>query len=1077
MENANPTLEQSSPAAVEQDTIAGAQYRVTRKLGAGGMGAVYAAEHSMLGRVDAVKVLLPELSTNVDAVDRFFNEAKAATAINHPGIVKVYDSGQNPDGSAYIVMELLDGEDLEGRLARVSRLPVPQALRFLAQISSTLKAAHNHGIVHRDLKPGNIFLVPDPQVAGGERIKLLDFGIAKIAPHRHGGDDTQKTRAEDVLGTPLYMAPEQCRRADQVDQRSDLYSLGCILYEMLCGQPPFTGLAPMVIAAHLRDQPVPPSQLEPGVSPELEALVLRLLAKDPSERYQSADELEHALRALPGAPASLVSAGNRTGTGSMGSWLSRATLDRAHRMASQHTTAEGGLDPTKTAMIVLPKRRPVAMIAAMIAVFAAFAAVMLYLGHTSKKAPAVAVTEPGTAAPERPAELPPPPKVALRVKLHAGQARGSGRRGEGGAGEAGDTGTIVLDSVGNEDVGRDQALSRPSLRSLFAEASLTDILSARVVVEAVATLAVAAEIAEAPAPSPLLSWKIRTAPAGATVIHEDGRVLGITPLEVEFEAIEPEPGARVDEIFTLSLDGYEQDSLTLRYDEDFDREVGLVPWLERQVVTVPPGATVFDSAGQEVGTTPWVATISREGAPRVYSLQLAGHEDQPLTIVPDQELPTPIVLEPYYHATLTTEPPGADVVVTGTGEEAQTPYEITLSKATPELALSLSKDDYEPVEMTVRRGDDLSEAVALVPLYAATLRSRPEGAEVYAGATRLGQTPYELSMSHEDPDQALTLRLRGYEDEVVSVRHGDDLGQPVELVPLYVATVRATERGVEVYDQAGQRVGRTPYELTLARGDPPVSLTLRKRGYADATIEVRHGADLSKPIALAAVREISLRTRPEGVRVHAAADGRLLGTTPGWRRRFVEGDPALEVILRHPGYAEQRLTLGVDAEVPGLIRMGALVTVTIESSPPGARVIDEAGKVLGTTPWTGEVSEGRRPLRFTVAHDDYVAQTVRIRPTDDVTRRVALVEVEHQVELVIDSSPRGAVVYDGRTRLGRTPHSMVVRQGAPTLRLELRRAGYANRTVRVQTDGRRLPVYELEPCVIGRFRNPYCNQD
>ncbi|HUQ03996.1 MAG TPA: protein kinase [Kofleriaceae bacterium] len=267
-------------------------YTIERELGRGGMGAVYAAVHGLLGRRAAVKVLLPELSRNQDHVQRFFNEARAATAINHPSIVEIYDFGWSPDGSAYIVMELMDGESLSARLRRLRRLPVANALTVARQIANALAAAHKAGIVHRDLKPDNVFLVPDIEVAGGERVKLLDFGIAKLAAD--GG--VSRTTTGAIMGTPLYMSPEQCEGARQVDHRTDLYALGCILFEMITGRVPFVheGVGGL-IGMHLYVAPPELRSLAPEAPAEVEAIVARLLAKKPDERFQTADELSAAL--------------------------------------------------------------------------------------------------------------------------------------------------------------------------------------------------------------------------------------------------------------------------------------------------------------------------------------------------------------------------------------------------------------------------------------------------------------------------------------------------------------------------------------------------------------------------------------------------------------------------------------------------------------------------------------------------------------------------------------------------------------------------------------------------------------
>jgi serine/threonine protein kinase len=271
-------------------------YRIVGKIGEGGMGAVYRAEHALIGKRAAVKVLLPDLSRNPELVQRFFNEARTATSIHDPGIVEVFDYGHHTDGSAYIVMEMLDGEPLAARLAR-GRLHPAQAVRLMRQVARALAAAHGRGIIHRDLKPDNIHIVPDPEVTGGERTKILDFGIAKLAD----GHEGVRTRTGAVIGTPIYMSPEQCRGNVAVDHRADLYALGVIFFEMLCGRPPFasTGLGEL-FAEHMFNPPPPPRSIEPAIPPPVEALVLRLLAKDPNARFQRAEELVGALDLLEG---------------------------------------------------------------------------------------------------------------------------------------------------------------------------------------------------------------------------------------------------------------------------------------------------------------------------------------------------------------------------------------------------------------------------------------------------------------------------------------------------------------------------------------------------------------------------------------------------------------------------------------------------------------------------------------------------------------------------------------------------------------------------------------------------------
>jgi len=271
-------------------------YRVISELSTGGMGTVYRAQHELLGRSAAVKLLRPELTANEELLQRFFNEAKAATAIRHPGIVEVYDFGYTDDGRAYIVMELLDGEPLGERIRRCGRLSETETEGIGRQIAGSLRAAHAKGIVHRDLKPDNVFLVPDAD-GHGDRVKVLDFGIAKLLDV--SPTSVRHTQTGVLMGTPLYMAPEQARAAGQIDHRADLYSLGCILYEMLVGQPPFVADgAGEIIALQLFAAPEPPSKRLTELHPELERIVMRLLEKEPEARYQHAVEVHDVLHAL-----------------------------------------------------------------------------------------------------------------------------------------------------------------------------------------------------------------------------------------------------------------------------------------------------------------------------------------------------------------------------------------------------------------------------------------------------------------------------------------------------------------------------------------------------------------------------------------------------------------------------------------------------------------------------------------------------------------------------------------------------------------------------------------------------------
>ena len=276
-------------------------YRVTGKLGEGGMGVVYLAEHRSIGRKAAIKVLLPELSRDAAIVQRFFNEARATAMIKHPGMVDIFDFGTLPDGSAFIAMEFLDGQSLAAAIEAEGRMPLSTIVAIGRQAAAALAAAHDKGIVHRDLKPDNMFLLPDAEASGGARVKVLDFGIAKLAAGNADGSGL-KTRTGVMMGTPIYMSPEQAKSAGEVDYRSDIYSLGCVLYEMACGRPPFVKESfGELIAAHIFEVPEAPRSLVPEISEGLETLLLRALAKKPEQRQQSMGALRIELDALVGS--------------------------------------------------------------------------------------------------------------------------------------------------------------------------------------------------------------------------------------------------------------------------------------------------------------------------------------------------------------------------------------------------------------------------------------------------------------------------------------------------------------------------------------------------------------------------------------------------------------------------------------------------------------------------------------------------------------------------------------------------------------------------------------------------------
>lgn len=284
-------------------------YTVVRRLGAGGMGEVYLARHRVLAREAAIKVLLPEISMDEALVMRFFNEARATAQLRHPNIVEVFDCDTLPNGRAYIVMEFLAGESLRNCLDRVGRLaPDFRSIAALTgMVADALQAAHDHGIVHRDLKPDNMFLTVPPHQQDQLTVKVLDFGIAKLLSS--GDHGLTATRTGSLLGTPLYMSPEQCRGISTIGHSTDIYSLGCVLFETIAGRPPFPLDAPGdILVAHIAQAAPVLSSVVPETPPELDVLVGQMLAKEPTARVPSMTAIVAAMEAYLGAHKSDFSA-------------------------------------------------------------------------------------------------------------------------------------------------------------------------------------------------------------------------------------------------------------------------------------------------------------------------------------------------------------------------------------------------------------------------------------------------------------------------------------------------------------------------------------------------------------------------------------------------------------------------------------------------------------------------------------------------------------------------------------------------------------------------------------------------
>ncbi|MGE0872646.1 MAG: serine/threonine-protein kinase [Kofleriaceae bacterium] len=278
-------------------TILHDRWHILSVLGHGAMGEVFLADNVKLGRKEAVKILMPLLAADPLFVRRFRREARAVNRLRHPNIVALYDFGQLLDERFFLSMEYAQGEGLHLHRKRATRFTIPRALHVLDQLVRAVHHAHSRGVVHRDLKPENLILV-----GNDEDLKVLDFGIAKIVAPDHQ-ESVALSSDRQLWGTPAYMSPERASGVGD-DPRSDLYSIGCIGYELVAGGPPFRGNPAEILYAHTTQDPVPPSMHRGEPIPsELEAVILRCLEKDPARRYQSAAELYAALRQVPGYPA------------------------------------------------------------------------------------------------------------------------------------------------------------------------------------------------------------------------------------------------------------------------------------------------------------------------------------------------------------------------------------------------------------------------------------------------------------------------------------------------------------------------------------------------------------------------------------------------------------------------------------------------------------------------------------------------------------------------------------------------------------------------------------------------------
>lgn len=391
-----PSTDDGAATAELVGTTLQSRYRLTRLIGKGGMGTVYEAVQVPLGKRVAVKIMARELAANEEALARFRREADVTSQLGHPHIVQVFDFGETASGEPYLVMEYLEGEDLERRLARVGRFSLDGAMKVVKQVASALSATHARGIVHRDLKPANVFL----QSVEGEDdfVKVVDFGISKVRMAT-----TRLTGEKVVLGTPGYMSPEQANgRIDDIDGRTDQWSLACIAYEMLAGHPPFRGDdASAVIYQIIYRKPQPLTEIAPDLPPAVELVVARALSKAQVDRFSTVPAFARALEA--------VAAGRTVPTDDVNSGVEPISRAAAAELSSggatttfSHTAAEA-TGPSRALA-----RAPIALYIVTVAVAAAAALALLSFRARPSLAPPASALHPAVKPVAPPAAAPAP---------------------------------------------------------------------------------------------------------------------------------------------------------------------------------------------------------------------------------------------------------------------------------------------------------------------------------------------------------------------------------------------------------------------------------------------------------------------------------------------------------------------------------------------------------------------------------------------------------------------------------------------------------------------------------------------
>jgi eukaryotic-like serine/threonine-protein kinase len=416
-------------------------YKVVQQIGEGGMGVVYLAEHPVIGRKVAIKLLHATFARDSETVSRFFNEARAIHMIAHPNIVEILDFGQTADGQPYFIMEFLAGQPLADRIS-AGPVPPAEAVAIASQICDALQAAHDKNIVHRDLKPHNVYLVGPP---AKPLVKILDFGVAKMTTgwnNADSGGHSVKTRTGSLMGTPLYMSPEQCRGSGKLDHRTDIYSLAVILYEMIAGVPPFTAEGVGELFAKHMLEPAPSlGTVAPSTPPHVVRAVARALAKDLEDRFATMTDFREALNGRPDVTGPRQRSLSQIATSS-----GNHPISATGRPSEEATTLSSAVSEMSEVSLARSRSRSRngLMMSVVIAVVVAGGAILLLRPGKPDLPPAPAVSRMPPHPPE-PSPSPPAAPETVVIRFEAEPEATHVFRKVNGKGEREDLGTVPID--------------------------------------------------------------------------------------------------------------------------------------------------------------------------------------------------------------------------------------------------------------------------------------------------------------------------------------------------------------------------------------------------------------------------------------------------------------------------------------------------------------------------------------------------------------------------------------------------------------------------------------------------------